>query len=1015
MPDQLMIPKTPELSAGQNYAFLRSEGLKYVEELGSKLWTDYNEHDPGITILEALCYAITELGYRNSLPMKDLLADENGHVGSSQTLYTAKSILTQSPLTVNDYRKLLIDTDGIHNAWLFSDDFYTFNGKTEPAGGVAVYGDCKKDSLTYDVTPHPVYLSGLYKVLLDLDNDLQYGDLNTGDIQILSPEVSGFKPGEVSFTVNFPAWNGVNPSLLTAKADTVSVVNRQIVAEGAGWKVTAKFSASVEGSAFTDTLVGFIAIDLKPSGRAIAVADIQAFFTTAFTAEVLSQYVAKVQKAKFIVQSAVKKLNENRNLCEDFINVTTVKDEEIAICCDIDVRPDADMEEVQAKAFFVIQEYLNPSVRFYLLNDLLKKGRTPDEIFEGPVLKHGFIDTDELKQTQLRKTIYASDIINILMDIDGVMAIRNFRMTKYGSDGKPIAGETGKSWCMPIALWHKPILSETKSKVIFYKNQFPFLAAQAEIRDTLKWLRALNDRNKLTGHVADLEVPDRKYYRLNEYTSVQYLFPQTYAIGIGALPATATGERRAQVKQLKAYLLFYDQLLADFFSQLQNAKHLFSTGSIVQTYFGQFLNNIKDTEPVYKKNSGASKSLLENLLLSQNSTTATPNDWQHLYESNELFAERRNRFLDHLMSRFAESFNEYVLLMYSLDYQTQQETGIDPADLINDKIQFLKDYPDISYNRGKAFNYFPQKEDFSIKTGELWDSNNVSGLEKKVSRLGGIKNVTKRFLYCLGNYTAITTSDTPAKYKFVFKNENNDTLTSVDAYSTEDDLKNAIPFFLTNVLARSGYAIEPSGSSFVFFVNNKDGNHLAVSNEFTDKNIATAAIDAFIKEFNKECDAEGLHLIEHILLRPRSNKFKLATVCLDPTCDFCGEQDPYSFRMSFVLPYWPLHFRTIAFRTYLEDIIRQEAPAHTTVKVCWVDNAALFEFETACKNWITALAKYASDPSTVDALQAANDKLLPLLFNLHSEFPEATLHNCEESKDTNQVMLGKTILGSFKK
>lgn len=1014
MVDQVIIPKNPVLSPDQDYAFLRSEGLKYIEELGSKLWTDYNEHDPGITILEALCYAITELGYRCGLPMKDLLTGKDGKISSSQALFTAKNILTQAPLNINDYRKLLIDIEGVHNAWFFTDDFYTEKGKTLPAGEVAIYADCGKDSLSYEVTPHPVYLSGLFKVLLDLDTDLQYGDLNSGELQVLSPSIPALPAGAVSLTVIFPSWDETKPAFLTADVDSVSIVSKQIVADGDDFKITAKFSYTSAGSSFTETIVGRIVVDLQPSGRTVTLADVKAFFAPAFTVQVLSLYLSKVQKSKNIVQKVIKKLNENRNLCEDFISVTTIKDEEIAICCDIDVRPDADMEDVQAKAFFAIEEYMNPSVRFYLLNEMLDKGYTPDEVFEGPVLQHGFIDTKELEQTQLRKTVYASDIINLLMDIDGVLAVRNFRMTKYGSDGNPVAGETGKSWCIPVTLWHKPLFSETKSKVVFYKNQFPFLAGRAEIRDILRWLRALNSRNKLTGHLDDLSIPQGTYYSLNDYTSIEYLFPQTYGIGKAGLPNTATDERRAQVKQLKAYLLFYDQLLGDFFSQLQNAKDLFSTDNILQTYYGQYLDNIKDIEPVYKKDTGATNTLLDVLLQTQDSSVATPNDWQKLYETNETFIDRRNRFLDHLMSRFAESFNDYVLLMYSLDYQTQQETSIDPQQLIADKIQFIKDYPGISYERGKAFNYFPQNDDFSVKTSQLWDTDNVSGLEKKTSRLGGIKDFTRRFLYCIGEATIITTSDTPARFQFVFKNESNDTLTSVLAYTSEDELNNALPFFLDNVLNETNYQVEPSGTNFHIVVTDKDGNKLAVSNDFADEETATAAVNKFIDDFNKECDHEGLHLIEHILLRPRNNKFLPAPVCLDPACDFCGEQDPYSFRISVVLPYWPLHFRTIAFRNYFENILRQEAPAHTTVKVCWVDNTALHDFEVAYRAWIVALANYASDPSTVDALQAANDALLPLLFNLHSEFPVATLHDCEESKDTNPVMLGRTILGSFK-
>ena len=1013
-----MIPKNPALSPDQNYAFLRSEGLKYIEELGSRIWTDYNEHDPGITILETLCYALTELGFRSGMSMKDLLTDKNGKISSSQTLYTAKHILTQSPLSVNDYRKLLIDIEGVHNAWFFTDDFYAHNGKTLPAGEVAIYADCDKDSLTYAHTPHPIYLSGLFKVLLDLDTDLQYGDLNNGELQIVSPAIPSLPTGAVSLTVIFPAWNETNPAFLKADVNSITIISKLIVADADGWKITTKLSFTAGANSFTETLIGRIEIDLKPAGRTVTITDVKAFFAPVFTKQVLSLYIDKIKKSKLIVQTAGKKLSENRNLCEDFVSITTIKDEEIAICCDINVKPVADMEEVQAKAFFAIEEYLNPSVRFYLLSELMDKGYTADEVFEGPVLKHGFIDTNELEKTQLRQTIYASDIISLLMDIEGVIAVRNFRMTKYGGDGKPVGGESGKSWCIPITLWHKPLFSETKSKVVFYKNQFPFLAGRAEIKDTLSWLRALNGRNKLTGHIDDLQIPEGTYYSLSEYDSVQYLFPQTYAVGKAGLPSAATDERRGQVKQLKAYLLFYDQLLADFFSQLENAKELFSTDDIVHTYYGQFINNIKEIEPIYKKDSGATHSLLDLLLQNQDSVIAPPtppNEWEKLYETNETFIDRRNRFLDHLMSRFSESFNDYVLLMYSLDYNTQQQSAIVPSKLISNKIEFLKEYPTISYERGRAFNYCPQNDDFSVNTSELWDTKNVSGVEKKVSRLGGIANYARRFLFCLGNAQIMTTSDTPAKYKFVFKNQSNDTLTSVAAYDAEDDLNSALLFFLTAALAETNYIIEPSGTNWRIAVVNDNGDHLAVSADFADKTSATTAINQFITEFNKECNDEGLHLVEHILLRPRNNTFQFAPVCLDPDCDFCGEQDPYSFRISIVLPYWPLHFKTLAFRNYFEDIVRKEAPAHTTVKVCWVDNTALHDFETAYKAWIIALANYASDPTTVDVLQAANDKLIPLLFNLHSEYPKATLHDCDESKDTNPVMLGKTILGSFKK
>lgn len=65
------IPKNPVLRPAQDYYQLRREGIGYIEQMGSSQWTDYNTHDPGITILEALCYAITDLAYRTGRDIKE--------------------------------------------------------------------------------------------------------------------------------------------------------------------------------------------------------------------------------------------------------------------------------------------------------------------------------------------------------------------------------------------------------------------------------------------------------------------------------------------------------------------------------------------------------------------------------------------------------------------------------------------------------------------------------------------------------------------------------------------------------------------------------------------------------------------------------------------------------------------------------------------------------------------------------------------------------------------------------
>ena len=100
--------------------------------------------------------------------------------------------------------------------------------------------------------------------------------------------------------------------------------------------------------------------------------------------------------------------------------------------------------------------------------------------------------------------------------------------------------------------------------------------------------------------------------------------------------------------------------------------------------------------------------------------------WNYLSlitENEKLFLQRRNGFLDHLLSRFAETFTDYALLSYSFlkDSSLQQNN-------IQYKEKFLSAYPALSSMRGKAYDY--------LRNG--WNNSNVSGVEKRFEGYAGI-------------------------------------------------------------------------------------------------------------------------------------------------------------------------------------------------------------------------------------------------------------------------------------
>jgi hypothetical protein len=388
--------------------------------------------------------------------------------------------------------------------------------------------------------------------------------------------------------------------------------------------------------------------------------------------------------------------------------------------------------------------------------------------------------------------------------------------------------------------------------------------------------------------------------------------------------------------------MFFEQLLADFNSQLSNAKTLFSTDEIRQTYFAQYLGSIREIDGVLHTD-------LEKAIANDPLDPESQALWQRLYENQNLFFERRNRFLDHLLARFAESFNDYALLMYRINIDNISLEKIEPEEIIDIKIRTLQAYPEISYSRSLAFNYFPQDENFDLDETMLWDTENVSGLEKRISHLTGISDFTRRFLYCIKNVEIICEEKEVGETIHCMHSFSLTSRNGVKLVSKKFEDKSQAEAVLTEVMELGA---NPENYHYTIKkIKLKKQNTIILESEktFATEEEASSIIQEITEEMGLDCnDPEGLHLIEHLLLRPKSKNFKLMEVCLHD-CDCPCEQDIYSFRASVVLPHWPKHFDDMAFRQYFEKKIREEAPAHIQLKICWVSNEKLREFESSYK------------------------------------------------------------------
>ncbi|HEY5564611.1 MAG TPA: hypothetical protein VIL33_03405 [Rhodothermia bacterium] len=1017
MAERVVIDKNKSLRDSQDYALLRDQGVEYIQTLSGKIWTDHNLHDPGITILELLCYALTDLGYRTDFDVKDLLARSDGLTDLPEVsgLFPAHEILTNTPLTIHDYRRLLLKIEGIRNAWLdpMMDPTRIGNYKESE---IPIYADCLAGGLSYESVNAlgndnlRVRLSGLYKVLLELEIDDVLGSLNEtrlvytvrrgllkGVVISLDSDDPAFHSGDVDFTEDFDT-----------VADVVSVN-----ASGSA------FIASVRIQLSDATEVVLQDLDIRVINDRPRVTEDPVSVTALRLRTVLGEnledaimrlFWSKQQIRKRTLDTVCCVLDAHRNLCEDFLSIRTVAPEHVAICADIIVKSDADIEEVQARAYHEIEKYFNPPVRYFTLKELLDEGLCTDEIFNGPYIdfsftcgggevftKPGFLKREDLDASELRRFIYVSDIINILMDFEEIVAVKNVLLRKYDFEGTPIG--PSERWCLEISPDHQPVLSIERSKILFFKGEIPYRAKRLEFEQTLAHLRAMALKAAYVDPNQILTMPRGEYRETDAFYSIQHDFPKTYAIGRAGLPATASNDREAQAHQLKAYLTFFDQVLADYLSQLANVRRLFSLDKTLrQTYFSRYLSDIAAVRTVFEDEFYVDKTILQDDVRRN-----------RLTEDEVLFFDRRNRFLDHLTARFAEQFTDYVLMMFSLSGDRLKTD----AQLVDDKIDFLREYPIVSRERNKGFNFRPEDP------ADIWDTDNVSGVEKRVSRLLGIDSFLRRNLGCDEHFEMFfRTREIGGQFRVEVRAADNSVIFKSQQLFVNRGLAVAAaakiyPF----VRQEDTYEVDASGGvDNVFFTMAAGGAILRHDELFETEADAVQQIRAVIDRYDElllegdVCDDEGFHLFEHILLRPFTNQDELMHVCLDPDCKTCGEEDPYSFRITVVLPYWPERFTNLDFRRFFERTLREETPAHIHARICWIANDQMLELDEKYRAWLEAKSVKDFDQTELtDTLR----ELIQLLQRLKTIYPAARLHDCSEGEDENPVRLGSTNLGIF--
>ncbi|MFT5997989.1 MAG: hypothetical protein ACI81P_000434 [Neolewinella sp.] len=951
-----------------DYNALRATAYAAIERMASEKWTDFNAHDPGITAAEHLADALAEIGYRGSFDIADLLTDPGGGIDHRQPFFTARRIMTNAPVTNADFRRLLIDHLELSNAWAVC---------KACACAPLLYPECELESLRFaprwrllpdglpDEHELPVRLKGFTDFYLQFAPDDALGNLNNERVegQLFFPDEDNVNRSH-AVEVRIPNWQTSFPSPFADFSAEAAVL------EGAtaftGFRRNRETPDNIDhdelvrgsrnifycdlhlvftrGGVTTTIEIPEVTIRIWPGGSLGGAVTGDAVLAAINESGLLAQYQQKAKIRAEALQASVVLLHEHRRLGEDYCRYDHIKAEDVAVCADLHLAPSADVELTLATFYRTLERLLNPGVPFRTLTELTDQGLTAEEIFNGPALNHGFILEKDLVASQLREQVYVSDLINELMDIDGVARIENLQFTVYDQDGKPVA--PAHTWCIPVTPAHYPSLYLAASQVMPYKDGLPLLSQKSELRDILLQLRSADRALALPVDELDFAIPTGIHRAAPPYLPVQRTLPTTYGLSVEGLPANASTLRQAQAQQLAAFLLPFELMTAATTAQLTHFGDLFSTDEqITDTYQHPDLFA-----------AGGPLAHLSGLLVDP---LNAQDQIAELTESEGTFEERRNRFLDHLLARFGERMENYSLLIHN--QVTREAYG--PEKLIQDKIRFLRFYPEISARRGVGLNY--RLED------KVCGYRNRSGIGDRIRRLLGMGDI--RSLFELG------TQRTPEGWETTWALRD----PSLDALILLPAPAAAPPLFLTAETAEAAawaaieqvieQATDPANyraqgvDTFVTLTTEEDGVLQVSDLALVTGGADAAALQTLVKA---ELEKETLYVVEHLLLRPKFPGDALMEVCLGESCQHHGLEDPYSFRLTYLLPASAEPFsKDMDLRRYADRLVRQETPVHLLPKVCWIGES-LADFDDRWCTWLETNAGF-DWPVLNDELESA--------------------------------------------
>lgn len=659
--------------------------------------------------------------------------------------------------------------------------------------------------------------------------------------------------------------------------------------------------------------------------------------------------------------------SSSRNLCEDLEEIVFVREISCVLHGEIEIGAGRPATEILSELYHLCSRSISGGISSRGYEEALRQGVEPEEIFRGPLTRFGFIRDDDLDDA--RDEIRVSDLYSVIRSIDGVENITSLFLESGGRT------------------YHSGMACEGAETAVYLN--IPESDGEIRVQLTRSGRRVVVSARELEARYGELDfarrsmrhapqdlsaiapLPHGEFRDLGRYVSIQNQFPAIYGIGRFGVAESASPRRRGAAAQLKGYLLPFEQLMANFLANQGNLRTLFSIESSPQrTYWHQTLeeSGIADLERVYPEQAEASIAAL--------------------VEKHDNVFERKNRLLDYLLALYGERVSPSALRDFS-SYHPPQETE---RIAVRQKAAFLNQIVELGRDRGEAPDYGA-----AGKSGA-----GVSGLHRRVSLMlgfgsGSHRSLTRPILsagFILGDDSAF--SGTEPGLPVPAEEPGNDSpwfqvpLSGPDGGTPEElrpltagicftDSGRLTPSLLQRGVALENYRIAPQGTGTQLLFAASDSGKWWRIGLFPDQGSAVTSANALRRLLvGLSLGSEGMHVVEHILLRPRGTHGREDGV----PADF------FPFRVSVLFPAWTARCGDRNFRRLAEETVQRNCPAHILAECHWLRFDRMAAFEQLYTSWTTRMhRREPGDPE----LERTSRALVRFLLDTRSREGEGDL------------------------